>query len=151
MTKKIIKPSSEQADFQHLFQRTLADFENYKKRVESEKAIWTDQAKIDFMHALLPVLDNLVLMTEHQPTELKDNSWAQGVSLISKQIEETLKNESIDKIIPISGDDFDPNMHEAVGAIEDKTVDRGKIAKVQKPGYKIGNKVIRVAQVVTSR
>lgn len=148
-TPKAITP--EATDFQNLFLRTMADFENYKRRVEADKSNWTDSAKIDFMHALLPVLDNLVLMTEHQPEDLKDNSWVQGVSLIAKQIEETLQSEGIEKIIPIVGEDFNPNTEEAVSALEDKKYKPGQIVKVQKPGYKISDKIIRVAQVITSK
>lgn len=141
----------DQTDYKILCQRTLADFENYKKRVEAEKAIWTDQAKIDFLHKLLPVLDNLVLMANHQPEDLKDNSWAQGVALVSKQIEDTLAEEGVEKIEASAGDDFDPNYHEAVGVEENKRIAFGKITKLQKPGYKIGDKIVRVAKVLTSK
>ncbi|MFH1855036.1 MAG: nucleotide exchange factor GrpE [bacterium] len=145
------KTPSEIEELKASWQRCQADFDNYKRRVETEKAIWSDQAKIELMQSLLPILDNLVLMSKHQPAELKENAWVQGVSLIAKQIESALENEGIEKIIPKIGDDFDPNIQEAVSAIENKQIKSGKIVKVQKPGYKIGDKLIRPAHVITSK
>jgi len=149
--KNSSKIPSETEELKVGWQRCQADFDNYKRRTEVEKADWADQAKIELMHNLLPILDNLVLMSEHQPAELKENAWVQGVSLIAKQIESALQNEGIEKIIPRIGDDFDPNTQEAVSAIENKKFKSGKIVKVQKPGYKIGDKLIRPAHVITSR
>lgn len=145
------KTPSEIEELKTGWQRCQADFNNYKRRMETEKAIWSDQGKIELIQSLLPILDNLVLMSEHQPAELRENAWAQGVSLIAKQIESALENEGIEKIIPKIGDGFDPNTQEAVSAIENKQIKSGKIVKVQKPGYKIGDKLIRPAHVITSR
>lgn len=148
MKKKI---NQEELEYKNLLQRTLADFENYKKRVESEKAVWTNSAKAEIVENLLPVMDNLVLMVNHKPAELKDNSWAEGVELVAKQIEESLLNEGIEKITPEVGEIFDPSIHEAVSVEEDKKIPSGHIVKMQKPGYKIGNKIIRVSQVITAK
>jgi molecular chaperone GrpE len=149
MMKKKINP--EELEYKNLLQRTLADFENYKKRIESEKALWTNSAKAEIVENLLPVMDNLVLMVNHKPAELQDNSWAQGVELVAKQIEESLLDEGIEKITPEVNEKFDPNLHEAISATEDKKVQSGHIVKMQKPGYKIGDKIIRVAQVITAK
>jgi len=149
MKKQHQKP--DKTDYKTLYLRCLADFENFRKRTENEKASWTDEAKIDFLFNILPVLDNLVLIAEHQPKELKENAWAKGVELVAKQIETTLEEQGIEKINPKPADDFDPNFHEAIEAQENKKIKPGKIISVQKPGYKIDSKLIRAAKVITSR
>ena len=74
--KKKSQPTTQPAsDYQQLWQRTMADFENYKRRTDSDKKNWTDQAKIEMLSKILPLLDNLTLMAEHTPEDLKDNSW----------------------------------------------------------------------------
>jgi molecular chaperone GrpE len=145
------KTNQEEVDYKNLFQRTLADFENYKRRVETEKSVWTQVAKSDLIEKLLPILDNLVLMIDHKPEDLKDNSWAQGVELVAKQIDESLQDEGIEKIIPRQNEQFNPILHEALSVEENQEVKSGHIVRMQKPGYKIGDKIIRVAQVITSK
>lgn len=138
-----------QDDFQKLYLRVSADFENYKKRTESDKKNWTDQAKIDLLSQIIPLLDNLTLMTHHTPEELKENGWVKGVDIIVGQIETTLSDQNIVKIAPEIGSAFDPNNHEAI-AVEPSDLPEESIVRIQKPGYKIGDKIIRAAQVITS-
>jgi molecular chaperone GrpE len=90
-------------------------------------------------------------MIDHKPEDLKDNSWAQGVELVAKQIDESLQDEGIEKIIPRQNEQFNPILHEALSVEENQEVKSGHIVRMQKPGYKIGDKIIRVAQVITSK
>lgn len=136
-------------DQKNLYLRTIADLENYKRRTESEKKNWTDQAKAELLGELLPLLDNLSLMSEHTPEELKENPWVKGVDIVFNQIESTLQEQGIEKILPQKGSNFDPAFQEAI-SVEPSELPEGSIVKVQKPGYKIKEKIIRAAQVVTS-
>ena len=148
--KKKTKPSEDKTeDYKMLWQRTLADFDNYKKRTEADKKNWTDQAKIEMLGKILPLLDNLTLMANHTPDELKENSWVKGVDIVVGQIESTLLEEGISQIKPNENDKFDPTFHEAVSMIP-SDFDEGNIVKINKPGYKIGEKVIRTSQVIVS-
>ena len=150
MNKKTKKTNLQTDDHKTLWLRTLADFENFKKRTSNEKASWTSEAKIDLLSKILPLLDNLALLATHKPAELEDNAWAKGVDLIAKQIEQTLEDEGISVIAPIQGEVFDPNFHEAI-SIEKSDLGEGLIVKAHKNGYKINDKIIRPAQVVTSQ
>lgn len=150
MIKKTKKAAPKpENDFRSLYLRVSADFENYKRRTESDKKNWTDQAKIDLLSEMMPLLDNLTLMADHTPPELKENAWVKGVDLIVGQIENTLAEQGIEKINPEVGQAFDPQTQEAI-ATEPSDLPESSIVKVQKPGYKIGDKLIRAAQVITS-
>ena len=150
MKKKIKQTKEESEDYKALWQRTYADFDNYKKRTEADKKNWTDQAKIELLLKILPLLDNLALMANHVPQELKNDSWVKGVEIVVNQIESTLSEVGIEKIVANESEIFSPEIHEAISA-EESELPEGNIVKMQKPGYKINDKVIRPAQVIVSR
>ena len=131
--------------------RTQADFDNYKKIVEREKLLWTSSAKEDALSEILPVLDNLHFAIKHKPQELNDNSWATGIDHISSQIDEKLRELNIERISPQTNEKFNPAFHEAVTSLPDKNVKSGNISELVRPGYKIGDRVIRPAQVNVSK
>jgi molecular chaperone GrpE len=123
-------------------QRVQADFANFRRRSEEDRASFIDMAKQDVILRVLPLLDNIHRALMHAPEELKDNQWAQGVAQIGKQAEDSLKALGIERIETL-GQPFDPHLHEAIAHDgEGETV----IEELQ-PGYKIGNKVIRHAMV----
>ncbi len=137
------------SDLKAGWQRTQADFDNYKRRCDADKANWTNQAKIKVFEQILPVLDNLVLASEHAPQ--KPNEWEIGILHIAKQIEQTIFELGIKKISPKVGENFDINYHEAVATIEDKKAAPNSIVKVQSHGYILGDKLIRAAKVVVAK
>jgi len=132
------------------WQRCQADFDNFKKRTVAEKAIWQEEARIDFLHEMLPVLDNLSLMSKSRPAEIEENPWVQGVVIICKQIDDALSEMNVEKIEPNANDVFDHNLHDAISSEKSRDVESDHIIKTLKPGYKIGERVIRPAVVVTS-
>lgn len=133
------------------WQRTAADFENYKKRVEREKEGWKNEAKIEVFHELLPILDNLSLAATHAGDEKKLNQWEQGIMLIAKEIDEKLAGLGIIKISPKIGEPFDHNFHEAVAAHPLTAHRSGTITKVEKNGYRMDEVVIRPAKVIVAK
>jgi len=133
------------------WQRTAADFENYKKRVEREKEGWTNQAKIEVFHELLPILDNLSLAAGAAGDEKKLNQWEQGIMLIAKEVDEKLAALGIVKISPKVGELFDHNLHEAVAAVDLTAHESATITKVEKNGYRMGEVVIRPAKVIVAK
>jgi len=133
------------------WQRTQADFENYKKRVESEKIGWRDDAKIEVIENLLPVLDNLSLAVKHAPASDKNTQWLQGLLLILKQIDEKLFELGVEKISPQVSDKFDHNLHEAVECLPSDNCKSGTISQLKSEGYKIGPCVIRPAKVTVAK
>ncbi len=133
------------------WQRTQADFENYRKRVEGLKAEWIKSANTDLILKLLPLLDNFRRANAHLPENLQEDNWALGVGQIEKQFETILSQEGIQRIETKSGDSFDHNIHEAITAQESDEFKTDQIIQVLEDGYMFGNKVLRPVKVVVAK
>jgi molecular chaperone GrpE len=131
------------------WQRTQADFINYKKQVNEEHAKFCRTANANLVYELLPVLDNFQLAAKHIPENLKDDNWAQGVRQIEKQFEDILFSVGLERIESL-GTHFDPAIHEAVEEIESEKPE-GEIVEEVLAGYKFDSEVIRAAKVRVSR
>ena len=147
------KPEHEQCNQQigeltiHL-QKLQAEFENYKKREAAARTELLDAAKISILAELLPALDNFDRAATHLPRELENNSWAQGMQYVGTQLEQIFEDMGIKKFDP-RGSEFDHTEHEAVEYIPaDKPA--GLVVETIIPGYMIGQKIIRPAQVKVS-
>ena len=127
-----------------LLLRTAAEFDNYKKRTERERAGIAEFAKANIIKELLPILDNI-----DRANLLEDKTSAdyiKGIELIVKQL--VALNEKLGLVeLAKVGDAFDPNCHEAVMHIEDDTLGENVITEVLQRGFKIGDTVIRPAMV----
>jgi len=127
------------------WQRCLADFENYRKRTEEDKKNWQEAAKTEMMLELLPILDNFELALGHLSDAQKNDPAIAGIFHIQKQLIDVMANLGIEKIAAVAGDQFDPNLHEAVDSHEGKGGDT--IHQIHRHGYKIGPKVLRPVKV----
>lgn len=143
MSKKPQKKNEVQELTEHL-QRLQAEFANFRRRSEEQRAGFIDSAKTEIMAEVMPLLDNVERAAAHLPEELKENAWAKGVSQISKQAQETLKNLGVEKIESL-GQAFDPHIHEAVGS--DDSGASEVVVEELRPGYRMNDKVIRPAMV----
>lgn len=132
-------------------QRTRADFENYRKRVEVEKEMARATGKIQAIMKLLPVIDNIERAIAHTPAELADNKWAQGVAGLVKNLEKSLESLDLKRIDAAKGVKFDPELHEAIQFDEDAEGEHEIIAEELQPGYKLGTDVIRHSMVKVTR
>jgi molecular chaperone GrpE len=126
------------------WQRAQADFINYKRRTEQEKAEISQFAKSSLILELLPVLDDLERAYAVMPSCLANDSWGEGIRLIWDKLRLTLEAQGLSEIKAV-GEPFDPNLHEAVR--QDKGEDGVVIEEVQK-GYRFRDRVIRPAKVV---
>ncbi len=154
MTEEKIKDTepeeNKEQEYLEGWKRCMADFENYKKRQTEDKKYIGEYVKEDFVLQILPVVDNFRSATEHIPAEQKDSPWVAGIMHIQKQLENILKDNGAEEIEVKIGDEFEPSLHEAVAnnQEEEKKENKNKIKKVVLKGYRIGEKVIRVARVV---
>jgi len=131
------------------WQRTQADFVNYKKQAVEDKVKYCRSANGNLVYDLLPVLDNFQLAAKHTPANLESDNWAQGIKQIEKQFEDILREEGLERIETI-GQTFNPEFHEAVEHLEsDKPED--EIVEEVLSGYKFDGEVIRPAKVKTSK
>lgn len=127
-------------------QRLRADFENYRKRVDVEKAQMADYAKAATIMKLLPVVDTIERAIAHAPAELADNAWAQGVTSLSKNLDKSLAELGLARIAAVPGTSFDPNLHEAV-SMEDEGGEHEVIAEELRAGYTLSGTVVRPSMV----
>ena len=132
-------------------QRTRADFENYRKRVEAEKQSAHQMGQAKSVMKLLPVIDTIERAIANVPEELKDNPWAKGVAGLNKQLDKQLKEIGLEKIDAKPGTLFNPELHQAVQFDEETEGDKEVIAEELRAGYTLDGVVIRDAMVKVTR
>jgi molecular chaperone GrpE len=126
--------------------RERADFLNYKRRVELERAIDRDAARANVFQALLPLLDELERSFNHLPATLAPDAWVQGVTLSWRRLEATLREWGLERV-GLAGERFDPTLHEAVRYEPHADLEETVIATVERSGYRLGPRLIRAARV----
>ena len=142
--EKIKALEDEVAAGKEKYMRLAAEYDNYRKRTANEKLSLYDDATSKAVTELLPVADSVRMALENLKDA--DPEIIKGIELISNQLNksfEKLKIETYGKV----GEDFNPNLHNAVGMVDSDELDSGKIAAVFQTGYKIGDKIIRHAMV----
>lgn len=132
-------------------QRTRADFENYRKRIEQEKSAARDAGQASAILKLLPVIDTIERATGHMPDDLKEHKWALGIAGLVKNLDKALENMNLRRIDAKPGDLFDPELHEAIQFDEDATGDKEVIAEELQAGYTLNGHPIRHAMVKVTR
>ena len=128
------------------WQRARADYANYKKRVERDQTQTHQNAAANVIRRFLEVKDDLELALKNRPDEGDDAGWADGVELIYRKLSAFLEAEGV-SIIETDGKFFDPNLHEAITHENHPGLESGQIIAVLKQGYRLGDRVLRPAQV----
>lgn len=123
--------------------RTMAEYDNFRKRVAKEKQELRPVIVTDVVKEFLPVMDNLARALE---AECTDPAYKQGVQMIDDSFMEILKKLGVEEI-ESDGAMFDPSMHQAVQRVESDELESGMVATTFAKGYKIGDRVIRFAMV----
>lgn len=131
-------------------QRTRADFENYRKRVEAEKAMARASGRVSAIAQLLPVVDTIERAIVHVPDELKDNAWASGIVGLAKKLEKSLADLGVKRINAQPGMPFSPEFHEAV-QFDESDGEHEVIAEELQAGYMLGDDVLRHSMVKVTR
>jgi len=132
-------------------QRTRADFENYRKRVEAEKLIARESGQVCSILKLLPVIDNIERAISYLPEDLKENNWAQGVVGLVKNLEKSVDGLGLKRIVSSPGTIFNPDLHEAIQFDENSQGEQEVIAEELQPGYLLNDRPIRHAMVKVAR
>ncbi len=134
--------------------RAQAEFQNYRKRVERDRAEMLQDMTGKIIARYLDVLDDLDRALKHQPTEADGAAalaqWAQGVGAIHRKFQNVLDAEGVTRI-EADGQTFDPNLHEAIVHEASEAHASGQIIEVLRHGYKIGDRVIRPALVKVAK
>ena len=123
--------------------RTLAEYDNFRKRSAKERENIYADVRADTVVKFLPVYDNLVRALA-QATE--DEAYRKGVEMIMAQLEEILAKLGVEAI-PAVGEVFDPKLHNAVMHVEDESCGEGIIVEEFQKGFRMGDKIIRFSMV----
>ena len=134
------------ADLTRDLQRLQAEYVNYKKRVDRDRAMHRDLAVANVVELLLPVLDDIHLARQHG--DLEDGPFA----AIADKLDATLTKIGLERFGQ-PGDAFDPNIHEALMHVEAELAEGTEVTtvvQVLQPGYRMGERMIRVARVAVA-
>ena len=130
--------------------RTLADFDNFRKRTRREVSDAERIAREDLLRELLPVFDNLERASQHAGGSTDVQSLADGIQLVMRQFQDTLAKLGVERVATV-GQPFDPAVHEAVQQVESADLPPGSVAQELLAGYHVGDRLIRPAMVVVAR
>ena len=125
------------------WQRSQAEFVNYRNRVQRDQEMARLTMKGDILRKVLPILDDLERALSNRPA---GDAWAEGLQLIARKFQNILESEGLMRI-PAEGELFDPNFHEAVSHEPSDSVESGHVIAVIQNGYMLGDRVIRPAMV----
>ena len=143
-------PPSPEAQLKDQLLRLQADFDNFRKRVQRDRVESQQQAAAQLISALLPALDHFQLGLKNAQIHAKDANIVTGFQMIYTQLLETFTQAGLAPL-PVEGQPFDPNMHEAVTSIASEEHPEGTVITELRRGYTLGGKLLRPAQVIVSR
>jgi molecular chaperone GrpE len=144
-TDKLQQAEARAAEYLDGLQRERAAFQNYKRRVERERADLAQVVTGGLLLKLLPVLDDFDRAIGAVPADAR-NQWFDGVTLIRRKLEKLLDDQGV-KEMQALGQPFDPNFHEAIGVDDGSDAASGTITEVLQRGYLQGDRVLRPALV----
>ena len=133
-------------ELQDRLKRQMAEFDNFRKRTEKEKSSMYEIGARDIIEKILPVLDNFERGLASVPEDLKGGSFAEGVEMIYKQFVKTLEDAGVEAIEAL-GQQFDPNLHNAVMHVDDDSFGENEISQELQKGYKYRGTVVRHSMV----
>lgn len=141
---------AEVADLKNKLLRTAADLENYRKRSTRDKADAIRYGNQRLLEDLLPVIDNFGMGM--QASEQDSGSMIyMGMSMVQKQLDDFLSNQGVQAVDLQPGTVFDPKVHDAMAQEESDTFEEGQIIRVMRKGYKMGDRLVRPANVVVAQ
>ena len=124
----------------------MAEFDNFRKRTEKEKTAMFETGARSVIEKILPVVDNFERGFASVPEEEKGTSFAAGMEMVYKQLMTELEKMDV-KPIPAVGEEFDPNLHNAVMQVESEEYETGVIAQELQKGYTYRGTVVRHSMV----
>lgn len=133
-------------ELQDKLKRQMAEFDNFRKRTEKEKSAMYEIGAREIIEKILPVLDNFERGLAAVPEDEKGSSFAEGIEKIYKQFVKTLEESGVAAIEAV-GQQFDPNLHNAVMHVEDDNYGENEISQELQKGYTYRGTVVRYSMV----
>ena len=139
--------ASSEPDWKDMYARTLADFDNYRKRTSRDREELVKFATSEAIKDMLPTVDNLALALGQ--AKEADDPFVKGIRLAYEGFLKALKDHGAEPFESV-GEVLDPNRHEAIATLPSETVEEGRIANEVKKGWMLNGRLLRAAQVVVS-
>ena len=143
------EPQEKEESPEERYLRLAAEFDNYKKRMERERALSLAYANEGLIEKLLPVVDNLERALDAAEPGGGQDGLVSGVELTLKALLKVLRREGVEPI-EAQGKPFDPNIHEAISTLPSDEVPEGRVVNQVEKGYLYRDRVLRPAKVVVS-
>ena len=145
-SKKKDKKDEQIEELTDRLKRTMAEFDNFRKRTEKEKSAMYEVGAKDIIEKILPVIDNFERGLSAVTEEQKDDSFVTGMEMVYKQIMTTLDGVGV-KVIEAVGQEFNPDLHNAVMHVEDEEAGENIIVEEFQKGYTYRDSVVRHSMV----
>jgi molecular chaperone GrpE len=130
-----------------LLRQERADFQNYRRRIADERATDLERARGQALDPIFPLLDDLARAFANVPPDLESDPWAHGISLLETRLTDTLRRLGLETV-GAPGEPFDPTRHEAIVYEPDPEARGQTVSAVIRPGYRLGTRLLRPAEVV---
>jgi len=143
LRQQLSEAQEQVVEYKDGWQRAVADFSNYRKRLDRENVEIYQNAVGEIIKRYLPILDDIERALATRPENLP---WAEGIELIYRKLQAILEAEGL-KRIEAEGQPFDPTIHEAISQEPSPDVESGKVIAVVQNGYLLGKRVVRPALV----
>lgn len=143
MTAERDQAARERAEYYDRLLRVSADFENFRRRSQRERAEFAEFAGMEVVRELLPVLDDFERALRH---ETADKEYAKGIELIYNRLTDTLRKAGLEPF-DVDGQPFDPHVHHAVERVPTEEVEEGTILGEHQRGYNFRGRLLRPAMV----
>jgi molecular chaperone GrpE len=140
----------EAAENKAAWQRSAADFSNYRRRTDQERDAMLGLANEVLLAKLLAIVDDFDRAIANMPAELRDVSWVGGITAIDRKLDQLLESEGLTPIEAL-GKPFDPHEHEAIAQEDRPGVPDGTVVAELQKGYRIRDRVLRPAMVAVAR
>jgi molecular chaperone GrpE len=142
---------TQEPNYKDLFQRTTADFQNYKRRIERERVDWAHMIQSETIEKVLTVVDDLerAIQAAHNSPQADNTAWIEGFDLILKNFKKKLAELGVEEV-PATGE-FNPEFHEALMHVDSPEHQSNQIVQILSRGYSLKGKVITHARVSVAR
>jgi molecular chaperone GrpE len=141
------RAEQEAADNKAAWQRSAADFANYRRRTEQQREEELGLANEMLLLKLVSLADDFDRAMAHVPPDEQDSPWVQGIAAIDRKLHALLDSEGVKESQPAEGQPFDPREHEAIAYEETTQVPDGTVLKELQRGYRIRDRVLRPSLV----
>jgi molecular chaperone GrpE len=150
LRRQLEAAQQEAAESKQSWQRTAADFANYKRRTEQDREATLGLANEALLSKLLTIVDDFDRAIANMPAELQQLGWVEGIAAIDRKLDLLLASEGLSPIEAV-GKPFDPHQHDAVVQEERSDVADGTVVAELQRGYRIRDRVLRPAMVAVAR